>query len=271
MQRARYEIKFIVDAAVKERILARGREVLTQDRHGRQGVYRVTSQYYDTTDLRAFWEKLDGVDPRSKFRLRFYGDEGPYFLEIKRRNNQTVSKARLDLEPEAALEMLDSSAPLEELSHRLWRAGREGDVLDELETASQRDLLLPSNVISYQREAWIGVLEERLRLTFDHLSSAQMAGGHRAALEGQGVSLLAPERIIMELKFTRSVPVWLREIVVSEGLLPTRFSKYAQGIDVLGRRSLTRPQAVANLLVPAYGNPASVQKAGGVETSSTSP
>ena len=40
---------------------------------GADGTYRVTSLYFDTPYDSALREKLDGVNRREKFRLRYYG------------------------------------------------------------------------------------------------------------------------------------------------------------------------------------------------------
>ena len=48
------------------------------------GSYRVTSLYFDTPYDTALREKLDGVDRREKFRLRYYG-ELPGFLKLEKK------------------------------------------------------------------------------------------------------------------------------------------------------------------------------------------
>ncbi len=225
---------------MKKLILEAGREALELDPHSRGGVYRVTSQYYDTLDLRSYWEKLDGVNPRRKFRLRFYGNQAgeddTYFIETKYRLDQTVFKERLRLEPAAALEFLDNQIPLEDMEEvcRLEHPGQR-EALANLSFAC-RELRLPSNVISYLREPWIGGLDRRLRLTFDHLACALYWGQYRQAIEGRGLPLFSQRQVLMEVKFTSRLPVWLRDILCRNGLTPIRFSKYATGIEKLNRR-----------------------------------
>ena len=49
-------------------------KLFPRDGHaGPDGSYRVTSLYFDTPYDTALREKLDGVDRREKFRLRYYG------------------------------------------------------------------------------------------------------------------------------------------------------------------------------------------------------
>ena len=82
----RYELKFLVSAQTKSALLKHAQEGLTPDVHGEDGVYRVSSLYFDSPGREAYWEKLDGVRNRAKYRLRYYGDEPlgqAAFMEIK--------------------------------------------------------------------------------------------------------------------------------------------------------------------------------------------
>lgn len=191
------------------------RGVLFPDQHG---LYRVTSQYYDTPDLKAYWEKIDGVNPRRKIRLRTY-NQGPSFLEIKRRDGQTVSKFRIGV-PEG----LEAAVPLEELVEKM----EPSQGLQRFERFCDREVLLPSAVIRYQREAWVDSHHERLRVTFDHFCTV-----------GESTPFLPPTAVVLEIKFTQVLPVWLRELLTFQGLLPERLSKYVRGVDALAVRRLS--------------------------------
>lgn len=230
----RFELKFRIAAAVKNRLLESSREGLEPDPHGRQGVYRVTSQYYDTPDLEAYWEKLDGVPFRRKFRLRFYDREprpGSVFLEVKSRSYETIHKSRVLLDPELAARLLEDPAEL----HRLLGTGpgRSGPTLETIALWAAGRTLRPVNVISYLREAWIGTVDPRLRVTFDHMCRAYAPGDYRSPPTESGAALLPLPEIILEVKFDRRIPVWLRDMLVGDDLLPVRFSKYVEGVGAL--------------------------------------
>jgi len=57
----------------------------------------VTSLYYDTADLRFYWEKIEGSRFRRKLRMRLYGEPSecgehtPVQIEIKQRVNYWVA------------------------------------------------------------------------------------------------------------------------------------------------------------------------------------
>ncbi len=70
----RYEIKYLVHVAHAERARAAARGGLDLDRYAGDGGYGVWSVYYDTPELRFYWEKIEGLRFRRKLRMRHYGD-----------------------------------------------------------------------------------------------------------------------------------------------------------------------------------------------------
>lgn len=230
----RYELKFIVDAPIKERLLERAKPSLEHDPHGKGGYYRVSSQYFDSPDFKAYWEKLDGVGFRRKFRLRYYGDDPPEasaHFEIKHRWDQTVFKERVPLKPGALAELVSRS----EAIHSLY------DYVEPLNSAQQRTLesilaaaakqnLSGTNIISYQRQAWVGKYDRQLRVTFDHLCRAFPPGDPMSPLESLGTPILEESKMVLEVKFNDRLPLWLRDCLSQEAVQPIRFSKYAEGM-----------------------------------------
>lgn len=240
MLAGRYELKFPLGPAQRAALMASAREALAEDPHGTGAVYRVASLYFDSPGRLAFREKLDGEYRRRKFRLRWYplpgegeGAMSAAFMEIKHRIDQRVLKERLPLDPAGAREILADPERLRDLREFvLGRRGEEtvGSILRQLE----RQHLQPVAVISYVREAWMGALDERLRLTFDSACQVHSPERWPEAADGTGLPLLPPERHIMEVKFDRRLERWLRDLIVTQGLVQRRFSKYARGVEELG-------------------------------------
>ena len=66
----KHQINLREDLVLSQRL----RKLFPHDPHaGVDGCYRVTSLYFDTPYDSALREKLDGVNRREKFRLRYYG------------------------------------------------------------------------------------------------------------------------------------------------------------------------------------------------------
>lgn len=238
MLAGRYEFKFPLGAADRAAVLACAREVMRPDPHGVAAVYRIASLYYDSPDRLAYREKLDGELRRRKFRLRWYPDDSPTgfsaaFFEIKHRIDQRVSKERIRLEPEGALALLSDPGELVRLAGHA-RPGADPGTLGNVLRQVERQRLEPVTVISYVREAWMGALDERLRVTFDSEIQAHAPSAWTEASRGTGRALLPQERLLLEVKFDRRLERWLRDAVVDRGLLQRRFSKYAAGVVALG-------------------------------------
>ena len=83
--RLRHESKHQVSPQEDLVLAGRLRRLFPHDAHaGPEGSYRITSLYFDTPYDAALREKLDGVDRREKFRLRYYG-ESPAWLKLEKK------------------------------------------------------------------------------------------------------------------------------------------------------------------------------------------
>ena len=90
-----------------------------------------------------------------------------------------------------------------------------------------------ANLITYQREAWMGQVDGRLRITFDQMAHVYNPDCHGTVNSRFGLPVIPAGHYVMEVKFNESFPRWVRDIVSDQNLLPRRFSKYAAGIETL--------------------------------------
>ena len=237
----RYEYKFVVTGSQKDRFLEAARPGLDADPHGQDAVYGISSMYFDTPCLQAYWEKLDGVAMRRKFRLRRYAVLnaatpiwGAAFMEIKHRRNNTVYKERVPITEsglEAILEAPSEMARLDRHAKQNGLASRA--TVEAVMRAASRPGFRPASVVSYRREAWLGRVDSRLRVTFDACCRACLPDARYSADIRAGQAIIAPNLFVMEIKFDHAIPTWIREITVAQELRLQRFSKYATSIEVL--------------------------------------
>ncbi|MBR4961847.1 MAG: VTC domain-containing protein, partial [Clostridia bacterium] len=68
----RHEYKYPITYADGAVLAGRLRTVLSPDPHAGNGCYTIRSLYFDDWKNKALFEKLDGTDPREKFRIRIY-------------------------------------------------------------------------------------------------------------------------------------------------------------------------------------------------------
>ena len=215
----RHELKHQISLQEDLVLAGRLRRLFRHDAHaGADGTYRITSLYFDTPYDAALQEKLDGVDRREKFRLRYYGGDPDWLkLEKKYKINGLCGKrsARLSrAEAEALLSgehgfLLESGDPL----------------LLEFYSKLRGNGLAPRTVVCYDREAF-AYAPGNVRVTLDR----NIRTG-RSALE-----FFRPERFalrplegctVLEVKYDAFLPELVRLAVQIPDRRAGACSKYA--------------------------------------------
>ena len=99
----KFEYKYRVPSELLPELRARMQPFVEFDSYMNMGGpsgYTVRSIYFDTPKFDYFHEKVDGIKMRKKIRIRGYNEYNPeniIFLEIKRKNERTISKNRAPL------------------------------------------------------------------------------------------------------------------------------------------------------------------------------
>ncbi|MFC4065472.1 polyphosphate polymerase domain-containing protein [Actinoplanes subglobosus] len=230
----RYEIKYLVPSdqipQLREEITAR----MDADSHGADGGYGVWSTYYDTRDLRFYWEKIEGLKFRRKLRVRHYGDrfnvgeKTTVHIEIKQRVNRVTQKRRIALPYHLARDLCDHRQLIEH------DPSQKAFVEEVLELVSLLDLR-PTMMTGYQREAFVGRdADTGLRVTFDHrIRGRDRDFDFAADAENR---LIVPARLsVVEFKANERVPYWLTDLAARMNMSIVRVSKYCQGVEAYDR------------------------------------
>ena len=75
-QRYRHELKYAIGYSDYVAMRNRLSLVMRKDPHAsREGIYQIRSIYFDNADDKALREKVDGIQKREKFRIRYYNDD----------------------------------------------------------------------------------------------------------------------------------------------------------------------------------------------------
>lgn len=199
-------------------IRQRLRAMAQPDPHAVAGRYLIRSLYFDTLSDKALREKLDGVNRREKFRIRYYnGDLRVIHLEKKSKLNGLGTKVSASLTAQEARSivngdwdwMIDSGRPLVAELYSKLRSG-----------------LRPKTIVDYTREPFV-YAPGNVRVTFDYdirtgLSSTDF-------LNPDCVTIPAGDApILMEVKWDNFLPDIIRDAVQTPGRRAAAFSKYAQ-------------------------------------------
>ncbi|GAA0905732.1 polyphosphate polymerase domain-containing protein [Virgisporangium aurantiacum] len=249
----RYEIKYLVPSDQLSDVRDELHPRLDPDQHGGADGYSVTSLYYDTRQLRFYWEKIEGLRFRRKVRIRHYGDRAGItddtvvFVEIKQRVNRVTQKRRIAIPYQQARLLCDDRQMVD------CQPGQRAFLNEVLGLVCGFDLV-PTATTAYQREAYIGRdADVGLRVTLDHRVRGRDRDFHLAAAAEN--RLIVPAWLsVLEVKANDRVPYWLTDLAARLNLSIVRMSKYCQSVEAFGRapRSIFHvPADPAEALAPA--------------------
>ncbi|MFJ4621156.1 polyphosphate polymerase domain-containing protein [Streptomyces sp. NPDC088812] len=230
----RYELKYLVPVDQAARIRDELGERMDQDLHSPVGGYGVWSLYYDTPQLRFYWEKIEGLKFRRKLRIRHYGDldgvtdDSPVCVEIKQRVNRVTQKRRITLPYAVARQLCDGR---EEIAH----SAKEKAFVHEVLELVVRLNLQPTAITGYQREALVGRDQDTgLRVTFDRRIRGRDRDFHFGTERPENRFLIPPHMSVMEIKVNERAPYWITDLAARRNLNLIRVSKYVQSIEAFG-------------------------------------
>ena len=200
-------------------IRARLRAVMEPDPHAIGGLYRIRSLYFDNLSDKALREKVDGVNCREKFRIRYYnGDPSLIHLEKKSRLNGLGTKYSAELSREEAQSIVDGDTD--------WMLRSDRPLVRELGCRINFQGLRPKTIVDYTREPFV-YGPGNVRVTFDY--DIRTGLGCTDFLNPDCPTVPAGDApIILEVKWDAYLPDIIRDAVQTPGRHVTAFSKYAQ-------------------------------------------
>ena len=199
--------------------------------------YFVRSLYFDTPDYSNFYEKVDGIKLRKKFRIRSYSSKkngSKVFLEMKGRKNQKTYKLRTLIESEH----LDSFIEKKDLFSLLEFYSKNNKVVNDFVYESYKKNIEPKVVIDYNRRPYINKFGLLFRLTFD-TDLKTFSGKDIFNENNNNFKECSSGKTILELKFERSIQPWFHRIIQNYNLMRLSISKFAIGMEKNGFGSET--------------------------------
>ena len=200
---------------IRQRLLA----VAEPDPHATDGKYLIRSLYFDNDRNKALWEKIDGVNMREKFRIRYYnGDPSVIHLEKKSKRNGLGTKYSADLTAEDTQRIINGDVD--------WMRSCDRTLVQELYCKMRYQGLKPKTIVEYTREPFI-FRPGNVRVTFDYdirtgLSCIDFLNPDSVTVPAGNAG------IILEVKWDEFLPDIIRDAIWIPGRRETAFSKYAQ-------------------------------------------
>lgn len=182
------------------------------------GEYSICNVYYDSDDYQLIRDSLEKPKFKQKMRLRSYGipnENSTVFLELKKKYKGIVYKRRIKLPYSECMNYLEKGILPKE----------NGASFREIDFIKNHFHLKPKVYLAYDRTALVANDDPSLRITFDYNVRARSENSTFDAGD-YGVSVLSPDKKILELKLGMAMPDWLVNILGEMKIYPASFSKY---------------------------------------------
>lgn len=212
----RYELKYLITREQKQMLLSVMEPHMRPDRYGYSVVRNL---YLDTDTYRLIRRSNEKPVYKEKLRIRSYTSVAPgdtVFVELKKKYQSVVYKRRMSMRESEAMAWLAGGRCPEPAS----QIAREIEYF-----RNYYGNLHPSVYLSYGREAFYARDGSDFRVTFDE---AVLARCNRLSLceEPGGASILDGENLLMEIKTSAAIPLWMVHALTEQRIFKTSFSKY---------------------------------------------
>ena len=212
----RYEIKYMISLEQKAKVLDAMKLYMNLDKYGRTMIRNI---YYDTDTYLLIRRSIEKSTYKEKIRIRSYGRAEPdstVFVELKKKYKHVVYKRRISLPQTEAIG---------------WLAG-ERHVKKQTQISNEIDYFMdyygtlhPTVFLSYEREAFCANDGSDFRVTFDDNILCRQ---EELTLESEvyGTPILPEGMVLMEIKCSGGIPLWMTQVLSKEHIYKTSFSKY---------------------------------------------
>ncbi len=199
-------------------IRARMRVITCPDTHANDGKYLIRSLYFDTLTDKALREKMDGVDNRKKFRIRYYNND-PSFIRLEKKSkwNNLGWKETASLTPQQAQSIADGEID--------WMGNDPSELIREMYVDMRTTGLRAKTIVDYTREPFV-YPAGNVRITLDYNIRTGLCSTDFLNPDTPMVPV-PDDPIILEVKWDEFLPEIIRDAVHLENRRAAAFSKYA--------------------------------------------
>ena len=216
MMGLRNELKFYITPFHHALLLSRLSAVLSPDPYMKEReCYTVRSLYFDDPEEKSYFDKINGVENRTKYRLRFYNEDTSFLrLEKKEKLGKLSRKTLFSLTFKEGEDLMAGK-------NLDWK--RE-DLLGELNGKIHFEKFRPTLLVDYERRAFCYPAGD-VRITLD---SRLKGAVFRGDLLSPAALLSVPTMTdhILEVKFTSFLPPFIKELLSDVPKVSSAISKF---------------------------------------------
>lgn len=216
----RHELKFKISNSAAEVLKQKLSLILKKDKNAyySDGSYLIKSLYFDDLDSTSYYEKMDGVLYRKKYRIRIYNNNDEFIrLEKKMKHNTYTAKEQILISKDIYSKILND---------KLDEIDSPTGLLEEFITNSKTKHLVPSVIVLYHRIAFTYPISE-VRITFDSHIQSGLYNYDLFDKEVPMYDVSEPGKQVLEVKFNEVLPLHIANILNDIPSCKEAVSKFA--------------------------------------------
>lgn len=216
----RHELKFKISNSAAEVLKQKLSLILKKDKNAyySDGSYLIKSLYFDDLDSTSYYEKMDGVLYRKKYRIRIYNNNDEFIrLEKKMKHNTYTAKEQILISKDIYSKILNG---------KLDEIDSPTGLLEEFITNSKTKHLVPSVIVLYHRIAFTYPISE-VRITFDSHIQSGLYNYDLFDKEVPMYDVSEPGEQVLEVKFNEVLPLHIANILNDIPSCKEAVSKFA--------------------------------------------
>ncbi|MEE3480743.1 MAG: polyphosphate polymerase domain-containing protein [Lachnospiraceae bacterium] len=227
----RHELKFLISESEEKALQDRWKPIISYDKHAGPSGYTIRSLYFDDFYGTALYDKLAGVNERSKYRIRIYdGKEDVIRLERKEKVGQYIRKTGAGLSQKELDSVFNGNASI--------LLTRNEQVCKDFYIETVTNGMHPVVLVDYDRVPFVFPYGD-VRVTFDEHVRAGAWTGDLFDMDTPVYEVVAPGMCILEVKFTEYLPDVVRDLLPTSDAARVAASKYVMCLqkraEMLGR------------------------------------
>ena len=208
-KRYRHELKFILTRQEAEVLKYRLSLLMDVDTNSinEDNTYFIRSLYFDDVYDSAYYEKIDGLEKREKYRIRIYNFDDSFIrLERKEKDRDLTNKVQTKITKEDALNFINGEFDKVDTTNN--------KLLEEFVLKHRLNQIKPSVIVDYKRLAYTYPIEE-IRVTFDE----EIKSGRYNVFEN--------DEVVLEVKFNNYIASHLAHVIMEIPSTRLAVSKFA--------------------------------------------
>ena len=215
MKKYRHELKFIINKNMALILQNRLKYVMTVD-NNYDGPYFIRSLYFDDYNNQAYYDKINGVLNRKKYRIRIYNyDDSLIKLECKEKDNDLTSKRSCTISKDIAYKLINCDTSIDS----------NLDLVNEVLNEMKVNKLEPSVIVDYKRLA-LTVPLSNVRITFDSKISSGLDNFDIFDTNFSSTAMINDDIMVMEVKYDDYLPSYVDLILMSVPAYRQAVSKF---------------------------------------------